>query len=68
MNTQAFITQLARSVNASSYGVCLTVDNEDYLIWTMRNRKLISQRLPMFCTNEARLKAHLTGFCSNVGK
>jgi hypothetical protein len=68
MHTQDLVTQLARSVNASSYGVCLTVDGDDYLIWTLRNQKLISERLPKFCTNEARLKAHLVGFCANVGK
>lgn len=67
MNSQA-LTELSRSINASSYGVCLTVDGEDYLIWTVRDRKLITERLPMFCTHEARLKAHLVGFCSNVGK
>jgi hypothetical protein len=61
------ITQVARSVNASSFGVCLTIDREDYLIWTVRDRKLISERLPMFCTSEERLKAHLSGFCANVG-
>jgi hypothetical protein len=68
MHTQDLITQMSRSVQASSYGVCLTTDNEDYLIWTVRNHKLISERLPIFCTSEARLKAHLVGFCANVGK
>jgi hypothetical protein len=67
MNSQA-LTELSRSVKASSYGVCLTVDGEDYLIWTVRNQKLISERLPMFCTPQDRLKAHLVGFCANVGK
>ena len=62
------VTKIARDARASSYGVCLTIDREDYLIWTVRERKLISERLPMFCTSEARLKAHLTGFCANVGE
>lgn len=66
--TNQNLIDLSRSINASSYGVCLTVDGEDYLIWTVRNQKLISERLPMFCTNQERLKAHLVGFCSNVGK
>ena len=67
MNSQN-LTELSRSVDAASYGVCLTVDGEDYLIWTVRERKLISERLPKFCTSTKRLKAHLVGFCFNVGK
>jgi hypothetical protein len=67
MNNQD-LTLLSRSVGAASFGVCLTVDGEDYLIWTVRERNLISERLPIFCTPTERLKAHLVGFCSNVGK
>jgi hypothetical protein len=70
MNNQNFfsINELSKSVDAASYGVRLTVDGDDYLISTVRNRKYIFEKLPMFCTSEARLKAHLVGFCSNVGK
>ncbi len=53
--------------NASQFGVCCTVEGDDFLIWTViKHKKIIMHRLYAPCTSSDRLEAHIVGFAKNI--
>ena len=67
MNYQQIATTTTRLTNAAKFGVCCTVEGEEYLIWTViKGRQMITHRLYAPATSSDRLEAHIVGFCRNI--
>jgi hypothetical protein len=67
MNFQEMATTASRLANASQFGVCCTVEGDDFLIWTViKHKKIIMHRLYAPCTSSDRLEAHIVGFAKNI--
>jgi len=69
-SAQAIASAVARSTNASDYGVAITIkatnDGMWYVIWTTKNGKMEDLRLLVSATNMERLNAHVIGFIQNI--
>jgi len=67
MSFQEIATKASRLANASQFGVCCSVEGDEFLIWTViKHKKIIMHRLFAPCTSIDRLEAHIVGFAKNI--
>lgn len=72
MMTQQIANEVAKKVNASEYGVCITVHYVDgceyFVIWKLEDKGIREHRLMCDKTDRARLQFHAEGFIENLKK